>query len=110
MINLVQNMYKPRDITNFKTAKTALDLLTSANDSNTCQTRFTTITQITTKKQINNDTLNNRKFLLYKELLTKLSKVINQPDKKKTTRSQYSEMPSFEVIIKRRTTDLFYSM
>ena len=50
MINLVQHMYKARDITNFKTAKTALDLLTSTNDINKFQTRFTKITQLTTKK------------------------------------------------------------
>ena len=41
MIHLVQHMYKTRDITNFITAKTALDLLTSNNDINTFQSLFT---------------------------------------------------------------------
>ena len=42
MITLVQHMYKPRDIANFKTATAALDLLTSTNDVNKSQPRFTT--------------------------------------------------------------------
>ena len=50
MIKLVQHMYKARDITNFKTAKTALDLLTSKNDINKFQTLLTKITQQTDKK------------------------------------------------------------
>ena len=50
MINLVQHMYKARDITNFKTAKTALVLFTSSNDINKFQTLFTKKTQLTTKK------------------------------------------------------------
>ena len=40
MLNLVQHMYKARDIT--KTAKTALYLLTSKHDINKFQTLFTT--------------------------------------------------------------------
>ena len=50
MTQVVQHMYKSRDITNFKTAKTALDLLTSNNDINKFQTLFTTITKLTDKK------------------------------------------------------------
>ena len=43
MLKLVQHMYKARDITNFETTKTALDLLTSKNDINKFQTLFTKI-------------------------------------------------------------------
>ena len=53
MINLVQHMYTARDITTFKTAKTALDLLTSKNDISKFQTLFTKIAQLTTKKTDN---------------------------------------------------------
>ena len=38
MINTVQNMYKLRDITNFKTADMALNLLTSNHDFNKFKT------------------------------------------------------------------------
>ena len=49
MIKLVQHMYKARAITHFKTANTALDLLTSKSGTNTFQSLFTSITQFTTK-------------------------------------------------------------
>ena len=52
MIHLVQHMYKSRDMTNFKAAKTALDLLTSKKGVNKFQTRFTNITKLINKKQI----------------------------------------------------------
>ena len=55
MINLVQHMYQARDITNLNTAKTSLDLLTSKNDINKFQTRFTTVKQLTDKKTYNVD-------------------------------------------------------
>ena len=38
MINQVRDMYKLRDIANFKTTNTALNLLTSDNDFNKFQT------------------------------------------------------------------------
>ena len=44
LINQVQDMYTRRDITNFKTANTALNLLTSDNGFNKFQTSFNTIT------------------------------------------------------------------
>jgi hypothetical protein len=50
MIKLVQDMYKIRDITNFKTAITALDLLTSKNDFDKFQQVFTNIIKLTTKQ------------------------------------------------------------
>jgi hypothetical protein len=43
-------MYKSRDITNFKTATTALDLLTSTNDFNKFKTTLTNITKLIYKK------------------------------------------------------------
>ena len=46
MINQVQPMYKRRDITNFITANTALNLLTSYDDFNKFQTSFHTITKL----------------------------------------------------------------
>jgi hypothetical protein len=54
MITLVQNMYKSRDITNFKTATTALDLLTSTNDFNNFKTPLTNITKLIDKNTENN--------------------------------------------------------
>ena len=79
-------MYKTRDITNFKTAKTALDLLTSNNDINKFQSRFTKITQLTTKNtdkvKIKTYTKNQTNTLLETEILTKVYKVINTPDNK----------------------------
>ena len=45
MIKVVQDMYKARDITNVKTANTALNLLTSGNDFNKFKTLYTKITQ-----------------------------------------------------------------
>jgi hypothetical protein len=50
MITLVQNMYKSRDITNFKTATTALDLLTSKNEFNKFKTTLANITTLIDKK------------------------------------------------------------
>ena len=44
MIKLIQKVYTPRDITNFKTATMALKLLTSQNDC------ITKITQLVTKR------------------------------------------------------------
>jgi hypothetical protein len=55
MIKIIQDMYKSRDITNFKTATTALDLLTSKNDFNKFQQTFKTIITQTTNK--NNTTI-----------------------------------------------------
>jgi Zn-dependent M32 family carboxypeptidase len=43
-------MYKSRDITNFKTATKALDLLKSKNDFNKFQQVFTNIIKLTTNK------------------------------------------------------------
>ena len=53
MKSLVQHMCKARDITNFKTANTALELFTSQNDISKFQTRFTILTQLTDKKPDN---------------------------------------------------------
>jgi hypothetical protein len=50
MIKLVQDMYKSRDITNFKTADIALNLLTSGNDFNKFQPLFDKILKLQTKK------------------------------------------------------------
>ena len=50
MIKVVQDMYKARDITNFKTADTALNLLTSGNDFNKFKTLYTKLTQLAIKK------------------------------------------------------------
>ena len=44
-------MYNTRDMTNFKTANTALNLLTSDNEFNKCQTLFNTVTQLTSTNQ-----------------------------------------------------------
>ena len=44
MIKLIQQVYTPRDITNFKTATMALNLLTSQNDC------ITKTAQLVTKK------------------------------------------------------------
>jgi formyltetrahydrofolate synthetase len=70
MITLVQNMYKNRDITNFKTAATALDLLTSKNDFNKFKTTLTKITKLidkkTTKININKDIKQQKKEVTVK--------------------------------------------
>jgi hypothetical protein len=60
MITLVQNMYKSRDITNFKTATTALDLLTSTNDFNKFKTTLANITKLIDK---NTDKTNIKRII-----------------------------------------------
>ena len=50
MINQIQDTYKLGDITNFKTANTALTLLISDNDFNKCQTSFNNITKLKNTK------------------------------------------------------------
>ena len=50
MIKLVRDMYKTVDITKFKTATTALNLLTSLNVFNTFKALVTNIPQLTTNR------------------------------------------------------------
>ena len=108
MINLVQRMYKARDITNYKTAKTALDLLTSKNDTNKFKTAFTTIIKLTTKKQIKlnlKQILNNRNTALEKEIVNKVEQVVNKPDIQ--IKHEESEMPSYEMILKHEHVEFY---
>jgi hypothetical protein len=63
MIKIIQDMYKSRDITNFKTATTALDLLTSKNDFNKFQQTF--------KKIITQTTNKNNKTIIKQDIETK---------------------------------------
>ena len=60
MIKLVQTMYKTRNITNFKTAKTALNLLTSNNDINKFQTLLTTLVE---QAELNAEKVKNKTYI-----------------------------------------------
>ena len=104
MIKVVQDMYKTRNITNFKTANTALNLLTSGNDFNKFKTLYTKITQQTIKKtettKIKKEIKQQKTDTLIKDKITKIEKVYNTPDK--VHKNKESEMPSYEVIIKQK--------
>jgi hypothetical protein len=54
-------MYKNRDITNFKTATTALDLLTSKNDFNKFKTTLTNIIKLIDEKTDKRHIKHNKK-------------------------------------------------
>ena len=77
-------MYKARDITNFKTAKMALDLLTSNNDINKFQTRFTKTTQLTTNKtdtvKLTTDIKRQKHTAVEKDIINTIEKVMNKPN------------------------------
>ena len=103
-------MYKARDITNVKTANTALNLLTSGNGFNKFKTLYTKITQQAIKKtektQIKKEIKQTKTDTLIKDKITKIEKVYNTPDKvrkvDKEHKNKESEMPSYEVIIKQK--------
>ena len=99
MLKLCQFMYKTRDITNFKTAKPALHLLTSNNGINKFQTLYTTIKNNTQKQKVKikqhikhqkDDSLENKHN-------TQHRKVVFKPDI--TITNKESEMPTYEVIL-----------
>jgi hypothetical protein len=78
MITLVQNMYKNRDITNFKTAAMALDLLTSKDDFNKFKTLLTKIKNLTDKKT---KTTNIERILEQDKINVILDTIVKQTEK-----------------------------
>jgi hypothetical protein len=115
MITLVQNMYKSRDITNFKTATKALDLLTSTNDFNKFNTTLTNITKLidtrNNKTHIKRISKQNKKEVIVKEVVQQTEKVALKPHVKfvKNAKQKFPQnetiMPSYEIIINRNYTD-----
>jgi hypothetical protein len=108
-------MYKSRDITNFKTATTALDLLTSNNDFNKFQQVFTTIIKLTTnttdKTIVTKDIKQQNHELLIDESIQTTEHVALKPHVNfvKNNKTKYAEhetiMPSYAIINNRKYTE-----
>ena len=64
LVELVQSLYKSRDIRNIKTATNALDILKKENNINKFKTKFVSITKLVSnkaKKKQNNKRLNSKR-------------------------------------------------
>jgi hypothetical protein len=108
-------MYKSRDITNFKTATTALDLLTSNNDFNKFKTTLANITKLIDKKtdkpNIKRIIKQDKKEVIVKEVVQQTEKVALKPHVKFIKNAKHcflkneTIMPSYEIIINRNYND-----
>jgi hypothetical protein len=117
MITLVQHMYKTRDITNFKTATTALDLLTSKNDFNKFKTTLTKITKVIDKKpekaHIKRSIKQDKTEVILSKLVQQTEKVAFKPqvtfinNAKQKFQKNDTIMPSYEIIIKRKYQEFY---
>ena len=101
LMNTVKTLYKSRDITNIRTAKSALDLLASNNksDLNKCSKKFSTIMSQTAKKDAKKQV--KRKAVALKEeeeeqkIITVVERKIFKP--KVNIKHGDTEAPSFEI-------------
>ena len=115
MITLIQTMYKTRDIKNFKTAKTAMDLLTSKNDINKFQTMFTQLLKLsdekTNKTKLKTDIKQEKQDIEIMKIVQDTEKVVLKPDVKfkKNMKAKFKKnntiMPSYEITINRDYTE-----
>ena len=115
MIKLVQLMYKNRDITNFKTAKLAIESLTINEDFKKFNSIFTKITKLADKKTIKAPI---KKEIKQKKQDIKITKLVQETEKialnphvkfiqnaKSKFQKNNTIMPSYEIIINRDYND-----
>ena len=100
-MNTLKTLYTSGDITNIKTAKSALDLLNSnaKTDYNKCSKKFATITNQTTNKNVTKQIKRKAVSMKEEEEEKQIIRVVEHKIYKPKVKIQFAdtEAPSFEI-------------